>query len=181
MNLATIAQYLPTIATALVNPVAGVASLAAQFLGPKLNVASTVEAVTQKLAGMSPEDMVKMKELDVQLQTHLSDNGIEMARLEQELDKGEQEINKIEAQSNRGPWLDLFVAGWRPYLGWVGGFGISYQFMVRPILNGIVFLFGGSYAFPALEIQDLIALVTLLLGHSAMRSFDKKNGVSNGS
>lgn len=175
MNLADIAQYLPTIATALVNPVAGIAALAAQFLGPKLNVASTVEAVTQKLAGLRPEDIVKMKELDVQLQTHLSDNGIRLATLEQELNKGEQEINKIEAQSARGVYLDLFIAGWRPYLGWVGGLGIGYQFLLRPLLNGFAFLFGGSYAFPALEVQDLIALVTLLLGHSAMRSWDKKN------
>lgn len=76
MNLADIAAYLPTIATALVNPVAGVASVAAQFLGPKLGVGNTVQEVTQKLMGMTPEDMVKLKSLDVELQEHLSDNDL---------------------------------------------------------------------------------------------------------
>lgn len=170
MNLTDLVQYLPTIATALVNPVAGVAQLAAKFLGPKLDVSGTVEAVTQKLAGLAPADIVKMKELDTQLQQHLSDNGIVLAKLQFDLDQGEQEINKIEAKSE-----NIFVAGWRPFLGWTGGAGIAYHFLARPILNGCVFLFGGSYAFPALEVQDLIALITLLLGHSAMRSWDKKN------
>lgn len=82
MNLSDIASYLPTIATALVNPVAGIAALAAQFLGPKINVGGTVEEVTQKLMGMSPDDMVKLKSLDVELQEHLADNGLRLEQAE---------------------------------------------------------------------------------------------------
>jgi hypothetical protein len=82
MTLADIAQYLPTIATALVNPVAGVASVAAQFLGPKLGVGNTVQEVTQKLMGMSGEDMVKLKSLDVELKEHLADNDLKADQME---------------------------------------------------------------------------------------------------
>lgn len=172
MNLGDILKSVaPTLATAFLGPLAGAAT---SFLADKLGTGNTVEAVTQAIAGLSPADMVKMKELDVQFKEFMADNAIK-------LDLGEQEINKIEAQSNRGVWLDLFIAGWRPYLGWVGGLGIGYQFLLRPLLNGFTFILGGSYAFPALEVQDLIALVTLLLGHSAMRSWDKKNDTSNGS
>lgn len=170
MNISDLLRNVaPTLATAFLGPLGGAA---AEFLAGKLGTNNTIEAVTQKLAGMSPADMVKMKELDIQFQEFMADNNIK-------LDLGEQEINKLEAQSNRGSLLDLFIAGWRPFLGWIGGLGISYQFLIRPIFNGVAFLFGGSYAFPTLEVQDLIALVTLLLGHSAFRSWDKKNG--NGS
>lgn len=167
MNIGDILRSVaPTLATAFLGPLAGAAT---SFLSDKLGTSNTVEAVTQAIAGMNPEQMLKMKELDIKFQEFMAENAIR-------LDLGEQEINKIEAQSNRGAWLDLFIAGWRPYLGWVGGLGIGYQFLLRPIFNGFAFLLGGSYAFPALEVQDLIALVTLLLGHSAMRSWDKKNG-----
>src|SRR5437879_3932618 len=80
MNLSNVVQYLPAIATALVNPVAGISELAAQFLGPKIGIDSpTVSAVTEKLSGMAPDEIFKLRELDVQFQQHLSDNGIKLA------------------------------------------------------------------------------------------------------
>lgn len=78
MQLSDIAAYLPTIATAIANPALGIAQLAAQFLGPKIGCDPSVEAVTQKLAGFGPDDIVKLKDLDNQLQVHLSDNNISL-------------------------------------------------------------------------------------------------------
>src|SRR5262245_16992679 len=32
---------------------------------------------------------------------------------------------------------NLFVSGWRPFVGWVCGLGLAYQFLFRPIANGV--------------------------------------------
>lgn len=154
----------PTIATALGGPLAGAA---VSFLSSKLGV--PVEKVQETVAGMTPDQLIKMKELDYQFQEFCKENDIK-------LDLAQIEVNKVEASSE-----SLFVAGWRPFLGWIGGIGIGYQFLVRPLLNGIFHLLGwDASVFQSLEIQDLIALVCTMLGNSAMRSWDKKNGTENG-
>lgn len=164
----------PGLATMLGGPLAG---LAVGFVADKLGLSDkSVEAVQGAIAGMSGEQLVKLKEIESQLTQHLSDNGIK-------LDLGQQAINVEEAKVAQGTdkwWVQLWIAGWRPYIGWIGGTGIGYQFLLRPIANGILAAFGQGNPFPTLEVQDLIALVMTLLGSSALRSLDKKNDVSNG-
>ena len=46
----------------------------------------------------------------------------------QELAKGQLEINKAEAQSR-----NMFVAGWRPFVGWVCGIAMAWHFLGVPI------------------------------------------------
>lgn len=166
MNLGEILKDVaPTLATALIGPLGGAAI---EFIAGKLGTDKTVEAVQNKLSGFTAEQLVRMKELDVQFQEFMAANSIA-------LNLGEQEINKIEAASTN--W---FISGWRPFLGWIGGVGIAYQFVVRPIFNGFIFSLGGQYNFQTLDMQDLVALVTLLLGHVASRSYDKAKGTTNG-
>ena len=44
----------------------------------------------------------------------------------------QSEINKAEAGSSK-----LFVAGWRPFIGWVCGFGLFYHFLFQPIFSDL--------------------------------------------
>lgn len=147
-------------------PLGGIAAAAAvDFLASKLGVQDkSPEALAQAVVGLPTSDILK---LENDLKKHLSDN-------ELQLDLGQIDVDKEESKSKF-----LFVAGWRPYIGWICGTAIGYQFLLRPICNGLVALFHGpSGAFPALEIQDLVAIVVTMLGHSALRSYDKKNGVA---
>ena len=85
------------------------------------------------------------------------------------------EINKIEASSS-----DRFVSGWRPFVGWVCGTALAYQFIAEPILRFIaqvVFKYGGT--FPVLQLGELNTILIGLLGLGAMRSFDKSKGTSS--
>lgn len=160
----------PGIATALAGPAAGAA---VAFLSSKLGV--PVEKVQETVLGMTPDQLVHMKELDYDFQKFALDNGIKLDLAQIDLNKTEAEVGK-----NTQGWQAFFIAGWRPYIGWICGMGIGYQFLLRPLFNGIAVLFNGDpTTFPALEIQDLIALVTTMLGHSALRSWDKKNGTAN--
>ena len=53
----------------------------------------------------------------------------------QELAKGQLEVNKAEAASN-----SLFVAGWRPAVGWVCVLGMASNFVLIPMVNFILSL-----------------------------------------
>lgn len=89
--------------------------------------------------------------------------------------QGQLEINKVEAASN-----SIFVAGWRPFIGWVCGGALIFDTIVRPMLNWISALAGHALNAPALDMATLLPLLGGLLGFGAMRSYDKLQGNDNG-
>lgn len=92
----------------------------------------------------------------------------------QELAKGQLEINKAEA-SHRS----IFVAGWRPFVGWTCGIALAYHFVIAPLV-----LFAAAFAgveIPTLPEFDMGSLLTVLmgmLGLGGLRTFEKFKGVS---
>lgn len=86
---------------------------------------------------------------------------------------GQIEINKEEAKHS-----SIFVAGWRPFIGWVSGAGLAWTFLLSPFLEWICRLFGWTGAMPELDTQELIALVSTMLGVAAFRSYDKTQGTA---
>ena len=103
---------------------------------------------------------------------------IEEKKIEAGLIQSQIEVNKVEAQH-----ASVFVAGWRPFIGWVGGFGMAYQFLLYPLLTWIWpvliargTLPAGTTIPPVLDGDVLFAMVSGLLGIAGMRSFDKVKG-----
>lgn len=92
---------------------------------------------------------------------------------EQELSLGQIEINKVEASN-----ANLFVAGWRPAVGWICAGGLGTQFMVRPILMWFSALIGHPTAFPELDGNLILGLLSALLGIGAMRTYEKTKGLA---
>lgn len=88
---------------------------------------------------------------------------------------GQIEVNRAEAVS-----ASVLVAGWRPYVGWVCGTGLAYQFILRPLLTFAVGVFGSHMVAPPLEMGSMMELLTGMLGFGAMRTVEKVNGVSTG-
>lgn len=84
---------------------------------------------------------------------------------------GQIEVNKIEAQHS-----SIFVAGWRPFIGWTGGVGLAYTFVLSPFANQIANWLGYSGEMVQLDTATLMSLVLSILGVGAMRSFDKREG-----
>lgn len=82
------------------------------------------------------------------------------------------DINKAEATNPN--W---FVAGWRPYVGWICGSGLLVQFIVRPLAMWGSALAGHAVEFPSLDMGTLMTLLTGMLGLGAMRSYEKSQGV----
>ena len=84
------------------------------------------------------------------------------------------EVTKAEAQHRA-----IFVAGWRPFTGWVTAFALAYHFILVPLI-----LFATAIAgiqIPELPEFDMETLTTILLGMlglGGLRSFEKFKGVT---
>ncbi len=85
---------------------------------------------------------------------------------------GQMEINKEEAKSG-----SLFVAGWRPAVGWICAVALSYQFVVRPLLAWYS-LIATIPVPPELDIVTLMTLLFGMLGMGGMRMYEKGKGVA---
>lgn len=95
-----------------------------------------------------------------------------LAKIRQRPDILQGEINKIEAQHR-----SVFVAGWRPFIGWVCGSAMAYSFVFRDM---------GAWALrvwwpeveppPELAMEHLMAVVGSLLGLGSLRTAEKMKG-----
>lgn len=85
---------------------------------------------------------------------------------------GQIEVNAKEAESK-----SVFVAGWRPAVGWIGGFALGYAAIIEPIARFVAVINGFTGEFPLIDTTLTLQILTGMLGLGLMRSFDKKNGV----
>ena len=83
-----------------------------------------------------------------------------------QLAKGQMEGNKVEAAHK-----SLFVAGWRPSIGWCCSLGLLYHVLIAPIA-------GIWVEVPEIDPSLLMTTMTGMLGLGAMRSYEKTRGVS---
>ena len=86
---------------------------------------------------------------------------------------GQIEINKIEAAST-----SVWVSGWRPAVGWVGATGYAYEFLFRPIANGVAIALGLPPVFAGIEVEALSSLLLGLLGLGTLRTVEKVKNVA---
>ena len=90
-----------------------------------------------------------------------------------ELAKGQMEINKVEAAST-----NLFVSGWRPFIGWTCGLGMFGNFITIPFSNFVLALIEVDVVIPLVPLETMMPVLMGILGLGAMRTYEKKNSVS---
>ena len=112
-------------------------------------------------------DKDKARELNVRLE-ELADKTDQ--RLHEEL-MGQITVNTEEAKH-----ASIFVAGWRPFIGWVGGVGLAYSFVLAPFIEFVARANHYVGEMPTPDANQLLTLVTAMLGVGAMRSYDKTKG-----
>lgn len=111
---------------------------------------------------------------------------LELAKIDQsllqsliEVDKSQAAINQEEAKSNK-----LFVSGWRPYVGWVCGAGVSWAFVMKPIMDWAIAFAARfhpelvGFETPVLNTGELMSMLLGLLGLGGLRTFEKYKGVA---
>lgn len=111
----------------------------------------------------------------LQLQLELSKLADQEAQRESAERLAQINVNNTEAANP-----NMFVAGWRPFVGWTCGVGAAITFVVLPIVNWIAaVLFKYTGLFPAVDIANLMALLGGMLGFGYLRSKDKADGVAD--
>ena len=119
-----------------------------------------------KLIDLIP-DPNKKREMQQEIQLHF------MQAVGQ-LDLGQMEINKAEAAS--GNW---FVAGWRPFIGWICGFGFAWTFVLAPFAEFVlIFTPYKGTPLPVVASEQLMTLALGMLGMAGYRTFEKFQGVT---
>ena len=74
-------------------------------------------------------------------------------------------INAVEAQHRT-----LFVAGWRPFVGWICGVALAYNFVIRDLF---IWITQTTEAPPALQMDHLMTVLLGMLGLGGLRTFEK--------
>ena len=140
-----------------------------------IGIGSIIEGVG-KVAG----DLITTDKERLQMALEDRKLDLEQARIDQATDLAQVDVNKIEAENP-----NLFVSGWRPAVGWVGVLGLAYQFLGYPLMQwvwafgqGVDLIPKGLAPPPDLQTDQLMVLLSGLLGFGGMRSFEKSKGVA---
>lgn len=88
-------------------------------------------------------------------------------------DKNQTEVNTAEAQS-----MNIFVAGWRPWIGWVCGASLAFQFVVTPIALWLTAIAGYEIPAPPKLDEMLWELMFGMLGIAGLRTYEKMKRVA---
>ena len=91
----------------------------------------------------------------------------------QELAKAQLDVNKVEAAHK-----SLFVAGWRPAVGWVCCLGLGSNYLFIPMANFVLVVSNSNVIVPSLDLSGMMPVLMGMLGLGAMRSYEKTKGVS---
>jgi hypothetical protein len=113
-----------------------------------------------------PEDKEKRAAAEREIKEKLTDS---LAKI----DLAQLDINKTEAAHR-----SLFVAGWRPFIGWSCGVALAYTYIVQPALTFGLAQSGYLVDLPAVDISQMMPVLMGMLGLGGLRSWEKVKGVS---
>lgn len=97
----------------------------------------------------------------------------ELAQLDADLRlaTGQQEVNKVEAAS-----ASLFVAGWRPFIGWVCGAAFAFKFIGGPLAVVLMAMIGHPITLPEFDFTEMSTVLLGMLGLGGLRTIEKVKG-----
>ena len=120
-------------------------------------------AVAESIVGVAGKVLNKFvadKDLKVKLQHELK-TAFHAANLAQ------IDLNKQEAAHQ-----SMFVAGWRPFVGWTCGVALAYHFLIAPLLGFVLVLYGIDTPMPEFEFSQLSTILMGMLGLGGLRSYE---------
>jgi hypothetical protein len=118
-----------------------------------------------------PTPMTAEQKSQAQLALQQLQQNEEFKQMDDALAASAQQTNINQAEASNP---NMFVAGWRPFVGWVCGGGLAYQYLADPLLS-----WGAAIAHlpvpPSLDMSTLITMLGGLLGLGGMRTYEKIN------
>jgi len=87
--------------------------------------------------------------------------------------QGQLEINRAEAAN-----ASSFVAGWRPFIGWVCGAACAWNWLGLPLARFGLALAGHTLELAPADLSEMWPVLMGMLGLGGLRTFEKIRGVS---
>ena len=124
-------------------------------------IGQVIEVADKVLGKFIPDKNLKMK---LQKEMTMAFHDANLAQIQ---------LNKQEAAHK-----NIFVAGWRPFVGWTCGIALAYHFILSPIIETILIAFGVTTDLPSFEFSQLSSILMGMLGLGGLRTYEKMKGVS---
>jgi hypothetical protein len=102
------------------------------------------------------------REIEAKLAEHLA-----------KIDIAQLEVNKQEAAHR-----SMFVAGWRPFVGWTCGLALFYTYVAQPIAMFVMAQTGDLVQLPHLDLSTMMPVLLGMLGLGGLRTYEKFKGVT---
>lgn len=126
-------------------------TLAGILTGPLVEIIDSLFTTEEEKAA------AKLKLLSLEMQPYLA----------------QLEVNKIEAAN-----ANVFVSGWRPFIGWTCGGIFGWNYIVAPFLQWIALMFNSDLPpMPVMGMEVIMPVLLGLLGLGGMRTFEKFKNV----
>ena len=84
---------------------------------------------------------------------------------------------QLEINAKEAAHPSIWVAGWRPFFGWIGGAGFLYAVILRDLLAWVARINGWPDP-PSVDSELLMIVCAGLLGLGGLRTVEKSKGVS---
>ena len=134
------------------------------------DIPSAVEAASKMIDGVVSRIWPDKTQVDNnKLERFKSELAMELA-----ITQAQTSINSAEAVHP-----SVFVAGWRPFIGWCCGVSLLYVAIIEPIARFIALVvFNYDANFPIIDTNLTLQILLGMLGLSGMRSFEKSRAVA---
>lgn len=124
-------------------------------------IGQVIEVADKVLGKFIPDKNLKMK---LQKEMTMAFHDANLAQIQ---------LNKQEAAHK-----NIFVAGWRPFVGWTCGIALAYHFVLSPIIETILIASGLKIDLPSFDFSQLSSILMGMLGLGGLRTYEKMKGVS---
>lgn len=139
-------------------------------MAPLLTVIPAISALLDRII----PDQTEREKAKIELLKSERAADLEELRLALSTDQIQAEINKEEAKQS-----NIFIAGWRPFIGWVCGIAFCYHFVLQPVLAFIIAnLNNGKVILPNFDMSELSTVLMGILGLGGLRTLEKIKNIS---
>ena len=130
--------------------------------------------VLSKLLGSGVIDSVS-KVVDQFVESPSEANAHELKKMALSM---QSELQQIQVNEKEAGHASIFVAGWRPAIGWICGAALGWTYVAQPLFVFFVQLWRPDFPVPpVLSLGDLMPVLLGMLGLGGMRSWEKTKGV----
>ena len=134
-------------------------------------IAGGVKPVFEGIGGLAKDIRAAITGKEILDPTKLAELESKAMEIEFAATKAQTDINLEEAKNP-----NLFVSGWRPYIGWVCGTALLWQMMGSSIFEWVVKICGKDLQPPTMDTAGLISILIALLGLGGYRTVEKLKG-----